>query len=177
VVVSLNKQAVGAAGNSVWPKETQMEVTIKTGTILMKEGTLLPAPLETLSDAFLPGWRAFGNLNGYALSKKIEAENWHFFCLAGDLRAIALGRDRQKTLKRAVKRILGKSAGERFNSLEVTEISAKWFLGVPYLRVSAHLRHVQEDILLVSPKVPPGRSAAHVKSAGQPAMVLRPVEE
>src|ERR1700674_4118331 len=107
-----------------------MEVTLKTGTILMKETTLLPAGLEAISDAFLPGWRAFRNLNGYALSKKIEAENWHFFSLAGDLRAVAPGRDRQKTLKRAVKRILAKSAGEKFNSLEVTEISPKWFLGV-----------------------------------------------
>jgi hypothetical protein len=154
-----------------------MEVTIKTGTILMKEGTLLPAGLEAISDAFLPGWRAFRNHNGYALSKKIEAHKWHFFCLAGELRAIAPGGDRQQTLKRALKRILAKSAGEKFNSLEVTEISPKWLLGVPYLRVSAHSRHVQEDILLVPPKVPRGRSAAHVISAHQPAMVLRPVEE
>jgi hypothetical protein len=153
-----------------------MEITIKTGTILMKEGTFLPVGLDASSDAFVPGWRAFA-LNGYALARKIEAQNWHFFCLAGERRASALGGDRQTTLQRAVKQILAKTASEKYNSLEVTEIAPKWFLGVPYLRVSAHLRHVQENILLVSPNDPPGRSAAHVKSSRRPAIVLPPAEE
>jgi hypothetical protein len=153
-----------------------MEVTIKTGTILMKEGTPLPAGLKATSDTFLPGWRAFQNLNGYALSRKIEAENWQFFCLAGDVQATAVGRDRQKAITSAVKQILASTAAEQYNSLEVTEIAPKWFLGVPYLKVSAHLRHVQESILLVGPKDPPGRSAAHVKSPRRPALELTPAE-
>ena len=41
MVVSLNNQTVCAGGDSARPKEIQMEVTIKTGTILMKEQTLL----------------------------------------------------------------------------------------------------------------------------------------
>jgi hypothetical protein len=155
----------------------QMETTIKTGTILMKDGTPLPAGLDASSEAFLTGWRAFANLNGYALTRKIEAENWHFFCLAGEHRASTLGGDRQTTLQRAVRQILAKTASEKYNALEVTKITAKRFLGVPYLRVCAHLRHVQEDILLVSPNDPPGRSAAHVKSSRSPAIVLPPAEE
>jgi hypothetical protein len=154
-----------------------MEVTVKTGTILMKEGTLLPAGLEATSDAFLPGWRAFQNLNGYALSRKIEAENWQFFCLAGHVQATAVGRHRQKTLTRALKHMLASITMEKYNALEVTEIASRWFLGVPYLRVSALLRHIQESILLVPPKDPPGKSAAHVRSPGTPALVLTPTEE
>jgi hypothetical protein len=154
-----------------------MEITIKTGTVLIKEGALLPAGLDAPSDVFVPGWRAFANLNGYALTRKIEAENWHFFCLAGERRASAVGGDRQTTLQRAVKQILAKTANEKYNSLEVTKITPKRFLGVPYLRVCAHLRHVQEDILLVSPNDPSGRSAAHVKSSLPPAIALPPAEE
>jgi hypothetical protein len=154
-----------------------MEVTVKTGTILMKEGTPLPAGLEAASESLLPGWRAFQNLNGYALSRKIEAENWQFFSLAGDLHATAVGRDRQKTVISAVKQILASTTKEKYNSLEVTEIAPKRFFGVPYLRVSAHLRHVQEDSLLTPPKDPPGKSAAHVKSPRPSALVLTPVEE
>ena len=154
-----------------------MEVTVKTGTILMKEGTHLPAGLEATSDTFLRGWRAFQNLSAYALSRKIEAENWQFFCLAGDVHATAVGRHRQKTLTRAVKNILASTAMEKYNSLEVTEIASRWFLGVPYLRVSAHLRHVQESVLLAPPKDPPGKSAAHVRSPRRPELVLTPAEE
>jgi|SRR5277367_5858533 len=154
-----------------------METTIKTGTVLIKEGALLPAGLDAASDAFVPGWRAFANLNGYALTRKIEAEDWHFFWLAGERRASALGDSGQATLQRAVKQILANTASEQYNSLEVTKITAKRFLGVPYLRVCAHLRHVQEDILLVSPNDSPGRIAAHVKSSRPPAIVLPPAEE
>jgi hypothetical protein len=154
-----------------------MEVTVKTGTIVMKEGTLLPAGLEASSDAFLPGWRAFQNLDGYAVSRKIEEENWQFFCLAGNIHATAVGRHRQKTLTRALKHMLASTAMEKYNALEVTEIASRWVLGVPYLKVSAHLRHVQESILLVPPKDPPGKSAAHVRSPRTPELVLTPTEE
>jgi|HubBroStandDraft_6_1064221.scaffolds.fasta_scaffold04638_7 hypothetical protein len=154
-----------------------MEITIKTGTVLIKEGALLPPGLDASSDTFAPGWRAFANLNGYALTRRIEAQNWHFFYLAGERRASALGGDRQATLQRAVKEILANTASEQYNSLEVTKITAKRFLGVPYLRVCSHLRHVQEDILLLSPNDPPGRSAAHVKSRRPTAIALPPAEE
>jgi hypothetical protein len=143
----------------------------------MKEGTLLPAALETASNAFAPGWRTFQNLSGYALSRKVEAENWQFFCLAGVLQATAVGLHGQKTLTRAIKHILRSTAMEKYNSLEVTEIAARRFLGVPYLRVSAHLRHVQESILLMPPKDPPGKSAAHVKSPQLAALMLAPAED
>jgi hypothetical protein len=137
-------QTVRADDNSAGPKELQMEVTLKTGTILMKEGTLLPAGLEAASDAFLPGWRAFQNLSAYALSRKIEADNWHFFCLAGVVHATAVGPHRQKTLTRAVKHILASTTMEKYNSLEVTEITSKWFLGVPYLQGSSKRSSGQE---------------------------------
>ena len=143
----------------------------------MKDGTPLPEGLDASSNALLPGWRTFANLNGYALTRKIEASNWHFFCLAGAPRASALGGDRQTTLQRAVKQILAKTANEKYNALEVTKITAKRFLGVPYLRVCAHLRHIQEGILLVSPNDSEGRSASHVKSSRPAAIALPPAED
>jgi len=38
----------------------------------------------------------------------------------------------------------GKVQQQQFNSLEVTEIVDKRFLGVPYGTVSAHSRHIQQ---------------------------------
>ena len=55
----------------------------------------------------------------------------------------------EKILK-ALKRILEKVKPHQFNGLEVTEIVARHFLGVPYVTVSAHSRHMQQSCYLNS---------------------------
>jgi hypothetical protein len=102
----------------------------------------LPANLLIESEAFLPGWGAVRNLDGYELGRKIEAANWNFFYLAGEIGAIALGREGPGTLRRAVKRFLAKPEGQKFNSLEVTEIISQRFLGIPFIVLPfRHNRH------------------------------------
>ena len=123
-----------------------MPDTNRARTILIREDTPLPANLPIESEAFLPGWGAVRNLDGYELGRKIEAANWNFFYLAGEIRAIALGREGPGTLRRAVKRILAKQEGQKFNALEVTEIISKRFLGIPFMSVTAHSRHIQQSI-------------------------------
>ena len=123
-----------------------MPDTNRARTILIREDTPLPANLPIESEAFLPGWRAVRNLDGYELGRKIEEANWNFFYLAGEIGAIALGREGPGTLRRAVKRILAKQEGQKFNSLEVTEIISKRFLGIPFMSVTAHSRHIQQGI-------------------------------
>jgi hypothetical protein len=123
-----------------------MPDTNRARPILIREDTPLPANLPIESEAFLPGWRAVRNLDGYELGRKIEAANWNFFYLAGEIGAIALGREGPGTLHRAVKRILAKQEGQKFNSLEVTEIISKRFLGIPFMSVTAHSRHIQQGI-------------------------------
>lgn len=129
-----------------------MPDTNRARTILIREDTPLPANLPIESEAFLPGWRVVKNLDGYGLGRKIEEAKWHFFSLAGEIRAIALGREEFGTLSRAVKQILAKREGQKFNSLEVTEIISKRFLGIPFLSVTAHFRHIQQGTCLVPAK-------------------------
>jgi hypothetical protein len=47
-----------------------------------------------------------------------------------------------------MERVLAKAEPSKFNCLEITEISAKQFLGFPYVHVSAHSRHVQKSPFL-----------------------------
>jgi len=122
------------------------------GTILIKETTPLPAGLKVESDAFLPGWRAVRNLDGYGLGRKIEEAKWNFFYLAGEIRATALGREGPETLRRAVKRVLAKQEGHKFNSLQITGVDSKRFLGIPFTSVATHFRHIQERPGLVPAK-------------------------
>src|SRR5438876_4480811 len=124
----------------------------RTMTIFIKEGTPLPANLPIESEAFLPGWRVVKNLDRSTLSRNIEGANWIFFYLAGEIIATVLGRDRSGTLRTAVKRVLAKQEGQKFNSLEATKVVSKRFLGIPFMSVTVHSRHIQQSIGLVSAK-------------------------
>ena len=137
--------------------------TINTGTILIQEGTLLPTGLPVESDAFLPGWRAVRNLDGYGLGQKIDEADWNFFYLAGEIKATVVGREGVAALRRAVKQILAKRTGQKFNSLEIAKVVSKRFLGVPYLKVFAHSRHIQEGMYLAAAR------DSHLKAPVEPA--------
>ncbi len=125
-----------------------------TRTVFIREGTPLPTLRSMETEQFLPGWRIVKNLDRQALTREIEGASWNFFYLAGEIRTTVLGRERLGTLRRAVKRILAKQEGQsfRFNSLEITKIASKWFLGIPLLRVTAHSRHIQLGIALIPAK-------------------------
>src|SRR5467141_864438 len=122
------------------------------GTILIRENTLLPAGLAIESEVFLPGWRVVKNLDGYGLGQKIYETKWYFFYLAGEIRAIALGREGLGTVRRAVMQILAKREGQKFNSLEITKVASKRFLGIPFMSVTAHSRYIQQSIGVVPAK-------------------------
>ncbi len=129
-----------------------MAETIKTGTILIKDGTFLPDALQFESEPCATGWRLVKNLDGYGLRRKVHEAGWTFFCLAGEIKATIFGFDVQKTVRRAVKRILANLKPEEFNSLEITRVAPKRFLGVPYASVYARSRHVQESVFLFRAK-------------------------
>jgi len=126
-----------------------MSATNMSGTVLIRENALLPAGLAIESEVFLPGWRVVKNLDGYGLGQKIYETKWYFFYLAGEIRAIALGREGLGTLRRAVMQILAKREGQKFNSLEITKVASKRFLGIPFMSITAHFRHIQQGICLV----------------------------
>jgi hypothetical protein len=121
-------------------------------TILIRENTPLPADLAIESEVFLHGWRVIKNLDRSTLARNIEAANWTFFYLAGEIRATVLGRDRPGTLRRAVKCVLAKQREQEFNSLEITKVASKRFLGIPFMSVTAHSRHIQQGVGLVPAK-------------------------
>jgi hypothetical protein len=144
-----------------------MPDTVKTGTILIKEGTLLPESLRFESEPCAPGWRLVKNLDGYELGRKLHEAGWTFFGLTGEIGATVFGFDEQKTLRRAVEQILANLESAKSNSLEIMRVASeasKRFLGVRYVTVSAQSRHIQESAFLFRAKdLPVGdraRSAA-----------------
>jgi hypothetical protein len=129
-----------------------MAETIDTGTILFKDGTFLPDALQFDSEPCATGWRVVKDLDGYGLDRKIRDAGWRFFCIAGEIKSIVFGFEGQKSVRRAVKRMLARLKSEKFNSLEITRVASKRFLGVPYVSVSARSRHIQESLFLLRDK-------------------------
>ncbi len=125
---------------------------IKTGTILIEEGTFLPESLRFESEPYSKGWRLVKNLDGYGLDRKIREAGWTFFYMAGEIKASVFGFDGEKALRRAVNRVLANLKSEKFNCMEIAQVAAKRFLGLPYVTISAHPRHIQESMFLFHTK-------------------------
>ena len=122
---------------------------IQVGAILVKEWPMQEV-LAVESDAFTGNWSLIKLLDGSGLDRKIRAVGWSFFFMAAEAKAMFFGAIGTLKMREALKRILEKEKQQSFNCLEVTGIVAKRFLGVPYVVVSAHSRHVQRSCYLDS---------------------------
>jgi hypothetical protein len=143
-----------------------MPDTIKPGTILIKEGTVLPEVLRFESEPCAPGWRLVKNHDGYGLGRKIYEAGWTFSWRPGEIGATVFGLDEQKTLHRAVEQILANLESAEFNSLEIMRVvseASKRFHGVCYVTVSAQSRDIQKSAPLFRAK--DIRVRDHVRSA------------
>jgi len=122
-----------------------MPSTVQVGTILMKEWPRMTELLGLENEPYSGNWSTVKVLDGFALDRKIHDVGWNFFFMAEEVKVMFFGALGAKKIQNALRRILAKVKLEDFNGLEVTGIVAKRFLGVPYVTVSAHSRHVQKS--------------------------------
>ena len=138
----------GALLTNEHPGNTTMGETLRTGTILIEDGVIFPVSLRIESGPYAPGWRIVKDLDGYGLDRAMREAGWTCFYMANEIDMGALALNEQKSLGRAVGKILTKLKLERFNSLEITRVVTKRILGLPHTTVSAHARHIQESMFL-----------------------------
>jgi hypothetical protein len=129
-----------------------MAEKITTGTMLIKEGTLLPESVLIESDPYLKGWRLVKNLSSSGMDRKLCDAGWTLFYMAGEVDAIAFGSNSEKTIRRAVKNAIANMRSNSFDCLEISRVAAKSFLGLPYVAVAGHPRHIQESAHLFHAK-------------------------
>ncbi len=140
-----------------------MSSTVKVGTILMRDSM---EQLFELESGPSPGnWSVVKTLDGVSLDRKIRAAGWHFLFMAAEVKVMFFGALKPAKIQDALRQILAKVKPQHFNSLEVTGIAARHFLGVPYAVVTAHSRHVQQSCCLESAEVR-GASQQNWESAG-----------
>jgi hypothetical protein len=125
-----------------------MAEKITTGTILIKEGTLLPEGLQLESDPYWKGWKLVKSPGSSGIDRKLREAGWTFFYIESEVDARAFGSESEKTTQRAVKKVIAKIKSDTFNCVEISQVAAKGFLGLPYVTVAAHPRHIQERVFL-----------------------------
>ncbi|MDQ1388268.1 MAG: hypothetical protein QOF94_1362 [Acidobacteriaceae bacterium] len=130
-----------------------MPQVVQVGDILIEAWPAMTKLFGIESEPYSGSWSVVKALNGFGLERKVHAAGWNFFFMAAEVHVMFLGARGADKIHSALTRILGKVRGQDFNCLEVTEIIAKRFLGVPYTRVSAHSRHIQQSCYLDSAEV------------------------
>jgi hypothetical protein len=129
----------------------KMSSSIHIGSILIKEQPLMIERLGLESDSYSQNWSVVRAVNGFSLDRKIREAGWSSFFMAAEVQANAFGPIRAGSLRAALQRIFSKVRAEDFNCLEVTGIVARKLLGIPYVVVSAHSRHIQKGLRLNHP--------------------------
>jgi hypothetical protein len=127
-----------------------MSTAVQVGTILMKEWPGMAQLFQLESEPCSGSWSLVKSLDGLSLDRKVRAAGWNFFFMAADVKVMFFGVVGAAKIQNALQRILAKVKPQHFNGLEVTGIVASHFLGVPYVTVSAHSRHMQPGCYLDS---------------------------
>jgi hypothetical protein len=122
---------------------------IAAGDVLIQEGTNLPKTLFLEADSGCGGWAPV-NQSGSTFDETVRDAGWTFFFVAGEIRAKSFGFDRQKALRGALQRLTTNVKAHHCNSIEISGITSKSFLRFPYVKVSAHMRNLQQGMLLGS---------------------------
>ena len=127
-----------------------MTVNAQVGTVIIRRDLLLPLGTKLPSEAYCRNWNSIKPADARGIENLLQLAGWCFFFMAGEVTGLAFGAGSPGSVRRAVLRIVSKVQHTSFNAVEVTAIRARRFVGVPYIRVSAHSRHLQEGRFLES---------------------------
>jgi hypothetical protein len=122
-----------------------MSSGIKNGTIMIEEGITLPESFNLESEPYSKGWRVVTNFEGHRLDKYLRKIGWTFFYMAAPVRVSVLGFGKDRTFRRAFRKIVETGRELKFNCLEITEAVPKHFLGFEYVYIAGHARNIMPN--------------------------------
>jgi len=120
-----------------------MSNEIQSGTVLVQQSALLHS-LGTHGENYSDQWCSLGANESAQLDRKLRAAGWNFFFVADELRTIVPPWGGEKTLRAGVKRLLARTQAKQFNCMQLSNILRERFLGIPFVSVVAHARHIQQ---------------------------------
>ncbi len=118
---------------------------ITPGTILIDKDAPRPVCFHLQHEPFPGAWISVQhNLSPRDLELELSTTGWTFLYMANAIRATAFGFHRERMIHAALKRVIANVREQRCNCLEIDDVATHSFLGVPYVNVSAHARHIQK---------------------------------
>ena len=122
-----------------------MEIAVESGCIFVMDGLLLPPILRFEGQPYSDGWRLLNSLKSNDIDLRARDCGWNFMFLAEVIKRTVFGFGRARSLRRATDKVLTEARNNAFNSVEVTEITARRFLGMHWVSVGAHSRSLQKS--------------------------------
>lgn len=125
-----------------------MAAAVQVGTIFVEDRPLILRALDLKSESYAGTWGVLQSLTSSTLDEKIRGAGWNCFFMAAEVKATVFGALAAKSIRRALKQIFEKVRKPDFNCLEITKIIEDRFLGIPYITVCAHSRHIQQGSVM-----------------------------
>jgi hypothetical protein len=145
---------IGASIDSaidVHPGRWEENTMIQSGTVLIQTDAARPDCFQAGEEECPSAWTSLRNTLGpLELEAELSRTGWTFFYLANRLRSTAFGFDPVKRLAGALRSIVGSVRQQGCNSVQIDAVETRSFLGLPYVTVSAHPRHVQKGMVFVA---------------------------
>jgi|ERR1051326_413894 hypothetical protein len=124
-------------------------IEILPGTMMMRDGILLPESAQIESCRYSNVWRSLTGIDSFAFDQKLSAAGLHLFFLAGKLEVLEPGRG-ASAVRRGIRRILARGQKLDVNCMQVTEIKPSQILGFPCTAIRADSFHIQAGRTLQS---------------------------
>jgi hypothetical protein len=121
---------------------------ITPGSLFIERDAPRPPCFQIQDDAHRAGWLPIKyDRTVLELDAELSRSGWTFFYMANVVSKKALGFDRDKGISSALKRVMSSVREDGCNCLQIQALETKSFLGIPYVTVSAHPRHIQKGML------------------------------
>jgi hypothetical protein len=120
---------------------------LRAGSVLIKSDTCLPKSVYFESEQYGP-WKVLPGVDGLTVEGALSEAGWHLFFMVPEIRLGAVSLNPNKALRTALKKLFTAVEAKNFNALEIVEITAKRFLGLNYVTVVAHPRHIKKSPFL-----------------------------
>ena len=120
---------------------------ITEGTILVRRGTEFPPGLEVETTEYGHDWEVVEDSDN--IDGRLRSCGWNLFFIADAVKSTCFGVG-DTSLRKGVNRLLKQIRRLNLNSLRVTDIASRDFLGIHYLVLLAHPCHIQQGCFLLS---------------------------
>jgi hypothetical protein len=121
---------------------------LRSEALLIAPDTALPPGWTLDGDPVASGWlRVCNAFTDRELDRDLGAGGWTLLFMAGAIRTKAFGWSTPRSVTAGVGRLIAQAKRQGYNCLQIDNVTMHSRLGVPFVRLVAHVRHIQKDIV------------------------------